>query len=106
MIVISDGDIIRNLVRSSGEIYPLGFDHNSDETFGNKKFIMNCIDYLCDGSGLIELRTKELRLRMLNKVKVKDEKLKWQALNMLLPIALILLFGVANYYIRKKRYAS
>jgi ABC-2 type transport system permease protein len=106
MIVISDGDIIRNLVRPSGEIYPLGFDRNTGETFGNKKFIMNCIDYLCDGSGLIEVRTKEIKLRMLNKVKVKDEKMKWQLINMLLPIALILLFGGVNYYIRKKRYAS
>ena len=112
MIVISDGDMIRNQVKQgTGEIYPLGFDRFASQTFGepvtfsNKKFILNCVDYLCDESNLIEVRTKEVELRLLNKARVKEERSEWQWLNMLLPILSVLAFGVFNTWWRKRRYA-
>lgn len=112
MIVISDGDMIRNQVKQgTGEIYPLGFDRFASQTFGepvtfsNKKFILNCVDYLCDESNLIEVRTKEVELRLLNKARVKEERSQWQLLNMLLPILSVLAFGVFNTWWRKRRYA-
>lgn len=112
MIVISDGDMIRNQVKQgTGEIYPLGFDRFASQTFGepvtfsNKKFILNCVDYLCDESNLIEVRTKEVELRLLNKARVKEERMEWQWLNMLLPILSVLVFGVFNTWWRKRRYA-
>jgi len=112
MIVISDGDMIRNQVKQgTGEIYPLGFDRFASQTFGepvtfsNKKFILNCVDYLCDESNLIEVRTKEVELRLLNKARVKEERTEWQWLNMLLPILSVLAFGVFNTWWRKRRYA-
>ncbi len=107
MIVISDGDVIRNQVKkSTGEVFPLGYDRYTQETFGNKKLIQNCIDYLCDDSGIIEIRGKEITLRLLNKGKVKKERNFWIALNIGLPIVLILLFGFINKFIRKRKYAA
>lgn len=106
MIVVADGDVIRNQQRkSTGEIYPLGYNRYTNQQFGNKRFLLNCIDYLCDESGLIDVRGKEITLRLLNKGKVKKERLKWQLINMLVPIGMILLFGVANGIIRKRKYA-
>lgn len=107
MIVISDGDVIRNQVKkSTGEVFPLGYDRYTRETFGNKKLIQNCIDYLCDDSGIIEIRSKEIKLRLLDKGKVKKERNFWTMINIGLPIALILLFGFINKWIRKRKYAA
>lgn len=111
MIVISDGDIIKNQIKKgSGEIYPLGYDRYASQTFGetvmfeNKKFILNCIDYLCDESNLMEVRTKNIELRLLDKTKVKTEKTKWQLINMLIPVLAIVVFSFANYRWRKFKY--
>jgi gliding-associated putative ABC transporter substrate-binding component GldG len=107
MIVIADGDVIRNQFKqSTGEVFPLGFDRYTNEQFGNKKFIQNCIDYLCDDSGIIEIRAKEITLRLLDKGKIKKEKLYWTVINTCLPIVFILLFGVCNHYIRKRKYTK
>jgi ABC-2 type transport system permease protein len=105
MIVISDGDVIRNqFKKSTGEVFPLGYDRYTRETFGNKKFIQNCMDYLCDDSGIIEVRGKEIQLRLLDKGKVKKDRNFWIAINIGLPILLIILFGLSNQYIRKRKY--
>lgn len=106
MIVISDGDIIRNEMRSDSTFYPLGYYKYTKQQFANKDFILNCIQYLADDKGILETRNKEVKLRMLNSVKVEDEKLKWQLANILLPIALIVLFGLAFNAYRKRKYAS
>lgn len=107
MIVVSDGDVIRNQrKKSTGEIFPLGYDRYTQQQFGNKRFILNCMDFLCDDSGIIEVRGKEITLRLLNKAKVKSEKLQWQLVNMIAPILAILLFGLVNRIIRKRKYAA
>lgn len=103
MIVISDGDIIRNDVQySSQKAFPLGYDQYTQQTYGNKNFILNCINYLCDDSGLISVRSRELTLRLLDKKKIKNEKLKWQLMNTVIPLLTILIFGLI-YTIRRKR---
>jgi ABC-2 type transport system permease protein len=66
--------------------------------------VLNCIDYLCDDSGIIEVRGKEITLRLLNKGKIKKEKGTWQAINMLAPLALVLFFGGINRWVRKRKY--
>jgi ABC-2 type transport system permease protein len=105
-IFISDGDVIRNDVQySSSKPYPLGFDKYTNQTYGNKNFILNCVNYLCDDSGLISVRARELTLRLLNKKKVHHEKLKWQLINVVLPIVSIVLFGMIYSYVRKRKYA-
>jgi ABC-2 type transport system permease protein len=107
MIVISDGDIIRNEVQYSAQKpYPLGYDIYTKQTYGNKTFILNCMNYLCDDSGLINVRARELTLRLLDKKKIKNERLKWQLINTALPLLLVLLYGIIHNMIRKRKYAS
>jgi len=105
MIVISDGDIIRNDVQhSTQKPFPLGYDQYTQQTYGNKNFILNCINYLCDDSGLISVRARELTLRLLDKKKVNTEKLKWQLVNTVVPLLFILLFGIIHNIRRKRKY--
>jgi ABC-2 type transport system permease protein len=110
MIVIGDGDLIRNQVSSDGQVYPLGYDKYGSKHFGtpvefaNKKFFLNCVDFLCDESNLIEVRSKEVVLRLLDKERVKQEKVYWRTLNMVLPILLVLIFGLVNAWYRKRRW--
>ena len=106
MIVIADGDIIRNEVRNDSSAYPLGYYMYTKQQFANKDFILNCIEYLIDDSGILETRNKEVKLRMLNTVKAEDEKLKWQLINIALPILFIILSGLTFGYYRKRKYAS
>jgi ABC-2 type transport system permease protein len=106
MIVVSNGDVIENQVIESKQMpMPLGYDYHTDHTFSNKTFIMNCIDYMVDESGLIALRSKDIPYRPLDAGRVKEERLYWQMLNIALPLALIVLFGVIFNYIRKRRFA-
>lgn len=106
MIVVGDGDLMVNLVRPDGQYYPAGYDRLSKKTFGNRQFFMNCMDYLVDDFGLIEVRNKDIQLRVLDQIKINlpREQNKWKTLNMVLPVAVILLFGVVNGVIRKRKY--
>ncbi len=106
MIVIADGDIIRNDVRSDSSAYPLGYYMYTKQQFANKDFILNCIEYLIDDSGILETRNKEVKLRLLNTVKAENEKLKWQLINIVLPVLLIVIGGVAFGAYRRKKYAA
>ena len=107
MIVVADGDMIRNHIQhSSGEIYPLGYDKYTGQEFGNRDFILNCVDYICDDSDLITVRSRELKLRLLNKRKVQDERLKWQLVNTGLPIVLVGLMGLLIGFFRKNKYKN
>ena len=106
MIVVSDGDIIRNQLHySQGFPLPLGYDQYTGETFGNKDFILNAMDYLTDESGLITIRSRELKLRLLDMTRINNQKLFWQLFNILVPVLVVLIFGMIRYVIRKKRYS-
>jgi ABC-2 type transport system permease protein len=114
MIVLADGDLGLNYVkRSNGEVYPLGFDRETGRQFANKKFLLNCFDYMFDESGLIDIRTKEIALRLLDKPRITapkaegeafSEKTKWQLLNTAVPVLIVLLFGLLNMWYRKRKY--
>jgi ABC-2 type transport system permease protein len=107
MIVIADGDVIRNDVQySTRKPYPLGFDKYTNRTYGNRNFILNCVNYLCDDSGLLSVRARELTLRLLDKKKVKNEGTKWKVINTAVPLLLVLVFGLIYYYVRKRKYSS
>ncbi len=106
MIVVSDGDIIKNQVQfQEGSYYPLplGYDRYTGETFGNKDFILNAMNYLTDDSGLLSVRSREIKIRPLNNTKIKNEKLYWQIFNVLLPVILIIIMGIVIMLIRKRR---
>ena len=109
MIVISDGDIIRNDVRFQGDrliALELGKDRFTQQTYGNKDFIVNCVNYLVDDSGLMELRSRELRIRLLDKAKIANSRLRWQLINTLLPIVLVVVFGSVVGVWKKKKYTK
>jgi ABC-2 type transport system permease protein len=107
MIVVSDGDVIRNQVQSStGKVYPLGYDRYTQQQFGNKNFIMNCMNYLLDDSGLIAVRTRDIQIRLLDKTIIQESKLKWQLICILSPILMIILYGIFSTWMRKNKYAS
>jgi len=107
MIFIADGDIVKNQFHySQGYPLPLGFDQYTKQTFGNKDLALNAINYLCDDSGLISVRSRELKLRMLDTARVAKQRLFWQLLNILLPVLLISGFGIAKYRVRKLAYSD
>jgi ABC-2 type transport system permease protein len=108
MIIVADGDIIKNQLRSGNngiEPYPLGFDRYTGETFGNKEFILNAMNYLVDENGLISIRSRELKLRLLDRTRINDSKLLWQLINTLLPVALVILLGLVSFIYRKRKYS-
>jgi ABC-2 type transport system permease protein len=108
MIIVSDGDIIKNRVRGAGQnrqIEALGYDRYSRKTYGNRSFLLNCIDYLCDDNGWMSLRSREVKLRMLDKNKIRTERLFWQGINLILPLVILIVFGVIRFYLRRKKFA-
>jgi ABC-2 type transport system permease protein len=106
MIVVADGDIIKNQFHASqGKVLPLGYDQWTRQTFGNRDFLLNAMNYLCDESGLISVRSRELKLRMLDSTKLEHQRLFWQILNVVLPILLVLVFGIVKMRIRSRKYS-
>ncbi|MFM2394888.1 MAG: hypothetical protein RLZZ546_2871 [Bacteroidota bacterium] len=107
-IVISDIDFMQNLVNSrTNETEEIGFNKWEIKYYkGNKDFILNSIEYLLDEDGVLESRSKEIKLRLLDKIKVKKERKKWQLINLLLPLLFVALIGIAYHYIRRKRYGK
>ncbi|RQO64969.1 gliding motility-associated ABC transporter substrate-binding protein GldG [Pedobacter sp. KBW01] len=107
MIVIGDGDIFKNQVSAqNGTPFPLGYDRYSQRTFGNKALLLNIVDYFTDDDNLIALRSKEVKIRLLDKGKIKLEKTKWQLINVAAPILLLIFFAIFQHYYRKYKYAK
>ncbi|TBO43873.1 gliding motility-associated ABC transporter substrate-binding protein GldG [Pedobacter kyonggii] len=107
MIVIGDGDIFKNQVsEQNGTPFPLGFDRYSQRTFGNKALLLNIVDYFTDNDNLIALRNKEVKIRLLDKAKIKLEKTKWQFINVVAPLLLLIFFAIFQHYHRKYKYAK
>ncbi len=109
LIVIADADIIRNEVRRSGleeTPLPLGQDKYTGQMFGNRDFLINCLNYLVDDHGIMELRSRELKLRLLNKSMIRSQKTEWQLINVLGPVVLVVLAGLIYNYLRKRKYTK
>ena len=105
MIVISDGDVARNEVNlRTGQPLPLGNDPLSDYTYANQDLLLNMLAYLAEEDGLIETRSKEIKIRPLDKEKIKQEKTFWQVINVVSPLIILTLFGLARGYVRKRKY--
>jgi len=107
MVVIADGDIAKNQYHITRKYpLPMGYDQYTGQTFGNKELLINIMNYLCDDSGLISIRSRELKLRLLDKTKLSAQKHIWQTVNVILPILLIVGFGLIKFEIRRKRYGK
>lgn len=110
MIVISDGDMIKNEVIGYGknrQIIPLGYDRVTKRQFyGNKDFLLNCINYLTDDEGWMMLRNKVVKLRLLNKGKIDKERTFWMVFNTAFPIVLVGLIWLFYFIIRRRKYST
>jgi ABC-2 type transport system permease protein len=109
MLVVADGDVIRNDVRiTPGEIIslPLGFDRYTQQTFGNKDFVMNALHYLAGNEELISLRSRDITLRLLDKAKIREDRIFWVILNTVLPVIVIVLAGILYNLFRKRKYSK
>jgi len=105
MIFIADGDVCKNQVQKNTQnVYPLGYDRFSGQTFGNKNFLLNCMNYLLDNSGLISVRSRELKLRLLDKQKIENSRVSLQVASTTIPILLIITLGLVQFFLRKKKY--
>ncbi len=107
-VFIADSDIIKNLYDpSSNRITPMGYNKWEEYTYeGNEDFIINTIDFMLDDYGLVNARSKNYKLRLLDQVKLRNEKLKWQVINMVLPVVLVILGAFVFAYLRRRRYTA
>lgn len=101
IFIMSDGDVIKNVQERKGpQVKQMPLPP------GNKTLVTNIVDYMLDEEGLISVRGKEIVLRPLDKIKVKEDRLMWQIINLILPVVLIIVFGIARHYWRKKKYSQ
>jgi gliding-associated putative ABC transporter substrate-binding component GldG len=106
MIVISDGDVIKNQLDKNGQPLELGYDKWTNNLYANKEFLMNCVNYLLDDNGLINIRSKEVDLPILDKEKVYDTYTLSQVITVAVPIGILMLFGVVFTFLRKRKYSK
>ncbi len=105
MIVVADGDLARNDVNPrDGNPQQLGLDPFTQYTFSNQDLLMNMVAYLVDENGLIKARNKEVRVRPLDKEKIRKERSFWQVINLVVPVVILILFGLVRSYGRKMKY--
>jgi ABC-2 type transport system permease protein len=107
MIVIADGDIALNLVTQNEGPLQMGIPEAYPAfryRYANSEFIMNCIEYLVDNSGILETRSKDLTLRLLDKEKLETGKTKWQTVNIVVPLLLVIVYGMLYQFVRKRKY--
>lgn len=107
MLVVASSDIIRNDVsrRTDGAyITPLGYDKYTNQTFGNKDFVANSIHFLVDETGLMELKNRDFKLRLLDKKKILEERKKWQLINLLIPSLTLIVLGIVWFFIRRYKF--
>ncbi len=105
MLVVSDGDIIKNQVRN-GRPLELGYDKWTNNYYGNKEFLINAVNYLLDDSGLINIRNKKVAIPFLDAQKIAAQKTKWQLVNIGLPLVLTLVLGLGFTYFRRRKYGA
>lgn len=109
MIVVADGDCARNVVKVKDGKYmsqPLGYDQYTNTTFGNREFLLNCVNFLLDDSGVMALRNREVKVRMLDRIKLSKELLFWRLFNVGLPVLIIGLLGMVYLLLRKRKYSK
>ncbi len=107
MIVIADGDIIRNRVGTEdGAIFPLGLDNYTQTLYANRDLILNAVNYLVGDDGLLASRSRNIKLRKLDVIQVKNNRTAYQLLNLIAPLLLLAAAGAAIVLTRKKLYTK
>lgn len=106
MIIISDGDVVKNQLDKNFQPLELGYDKWTNNLYANKEFMMNCVNYLLDDNGLINIRSKEVDLPILDKEKVSEEYTFSQIITVGVPIVILLVFGIFFTFLRKRKYSK
>lgn len=107
MLFFSDGDVLKNdISEKDGSVYPLGYDRFMQQQFGNRNFLLNAADYLTDDTDLINLRNKEVELRLLDKGLLVAQKTKYQLINTVLPVVFVIILAIFQHLYRKRKYAA
>ncbi|WP_251622164.1 gliding motility-associated ABC transporter substrate-binding protein GldG [Odoribacter lunatus] len=109
MIVISDGDVIANRQHGIGKnarVVPLGYDEYSGRVYGNKDFLLNCVNMLCDDEGWMQLRGRSLTMYLIDKTRLKSELLEWQIINLFVPLLCVLTGGGLLFFFRRRKYRA
>jgi len=104
MIVTSIGNLYGNDYSTKSGVIPMGYYKFTGEYFANKSFLLNCLEYLTDHTGILESRSKQVKLRLLDTGRAKEEKTQWQVVNVGIPIAIVLVFASCYIFFRKRRY--
>ncbi len=103
VVVCADGDLVMNDISDRGPL-PLGFSKDINYTFANAEFLSNCLEYCVNPSGILEARSKDYSLRLLDPEKTEDDRSFWQLINIAAPLLVIIICGVIFQYIRKRKY--
>jgi ABC-2 type transport system permease protein len=103
IIVCADGDLVLNEMSDHGPL-PLGFSKDINYTFANAEFLSNCLDYCVNPSGILQSRSKDYSLRLLDPEKTDDERSFWQLINIASPLMVVIICGLIFQYVRKKKY--
>ncbi len=109
MIVIADGDIIRNDIKWSDgvpEPLPLGQDRYTQQTYGNRDFLINCLNYLVNDNGLLEMRSREIKPRLLDGKRIDNERALWQTVNTIIPVIVIIISGFIYGFLKRRKFKS
>ncbi len=104
-IVVSDGSIIQNDFDNQSQPLPLGYDKYTGTMYGNRDFILNAVNYLADDTGIMEARAKDVRLRILDNRRVQESKLAIQVFNIIIPVLLVIVFGLIKRFLRIMKYS-
>ncbi len=105
IIVVADGDLARNDVNPRDHSpQPLGLDPFTQYTFSNQDLLLNMVAFLVDENGLIKARNKEVKVRPLDKGRVQNERIRWQVINLVSPLVVLVMFGLSRSYWRKRKY--
>jgi ABC-2 type transport system permease protein len=105
-IVVSDADIVTNVVTETQGPLPMGTQQFENYQFANREFFLNCMDYITGNGAILETRSKDYTLRLLDKNKIHDEKSLWQFFNILIPIILIISVGGILQWQRKRKFTA
>jgi len=103
VIVCADGDLLMNDMNDRRPL-PLGFSKDINYTFANAEFLSNCLDYCVNPSGILEARSKDYSLRLLDPEKTEDDRSFWQLINIASPLLVIIICGLIFQYIRRRKY--
>ena len=104
MIVISDGDIIRNDIQQ-GEPLELGYDKWTNQYFDNKAFLQNCVNYLLDDTSFLSLRNKKVSLAFLDKKALEKDITYWKLIAFVVPLLSLAILGLGVRFWYKKRFS-